>query len=364
MKNKEIFEMLNITAWHDAGYTGEGVNIMELEGANPNNPQFDGKLTNDFKKDLGEDDYENSHGSHVFDVIHQVCPDANLFVGSTSASYGGGKVSGTVMDKTIPYIEEKNIHLVGASLGGYNEEELNEELRRLKNNGHAFFTSAGNMGEDGAGEFAQSGEWINVGAVHLRHDKPYRPSYSSIDEVLDFTCFSNLYVQSDKSPDYWFPQQGTSFSNPLLMGMAGLVNDKAIKDIGRGLYQDEIYNMFKDFALDLGKIGHDEYYGHGLVILPNPEDLNITDYVLHDVEKNEEIEIKQNYDNTLKMYPKTASTNGSISYFLNDDMYNMDVVPIIRNGRTLVPIRFVAEAMGCKVDWNEDKQEVIIQWNN
>jgi hypothetical protein len=331
---------------------------MELESANPSNPQFDGKLTNDFKDNLDDDDYQNSHGSHVFDVIHQVCPEADLFVGSVSMGYKNGVISGTVMDKTSPYIEKKGIHLVGASLGGYNVEEFNTEIRRLKTLGVSFFTSAGNTGEDGAGEFAQSGEWINTGAVHLRFDKPYRPSYSSVDDVLDFTSFSNLYVESDKREGYWFPQTGTSFSNPLLMGMAGLLQEFSLNEIGRVLYQDEIYKAFKDFALDLGKIGHDEYYGHGLVILPNPDDLDIYKYLIHDI-KSDEVEPDEE-ENPIKFYPQWSQSQGEIYYIKNGEKVYMDVKPFIKDGRTFLPIRFVAEALGCKVEWDEEKGEVKI----
>ena len=38
----------------------------------------------------------------------------------------------------------------------------------------------------------------------------------------------------------------------------------------------------------------------------------------------------------------------------------MDTEPFIKNSRTYVPIRFVAEGMGLKVDWNNDTQEVTI----
>lgn len=37
-----------------------------------------------------------------------------------------------------------------------------------------------------------------------------------------------------------------------------------------------------------------------------------------------------------------------------------DVAPIARNNRTLLPIRFVAEALGAQVDWNADLQKVTI----
>ncbi len=39
---------------------------------------------------------------------------------------------------------------------------------------------------------------------------------------------------------------------------------------------------------------------------------------------------------------------------------NLDVAPQIINGRTLMPIRFVAESFGFTVDWNADTQTVII----
>ncbi|MBQ8300753.1 MAG: hypothetical protein IJX57_02165, partial [Clostridia bacterium] len=41
------------------------------------------------------------------------------------------------------------------------------------------------------------------------------------------------------------------------------------------------------------------------------------------------------------------------------DSENTEVVPYITEGRTLVPIRFIAEAFGAEVDWNDAKREVI-----
>ncbi|WP_026476478.1 copper amine oxidase N-terminal domain-containing protein, partial [Alkaliphilus transvaalensis] len=38
-----------------------------------------------------------------------------------------------------------------------------------------------------------------------------------------------------------------------------------------------------------------------------------------------------------------------------------DQRPVIESGRTLVPIRFIAEELGHKVDWNGEKEEVTIQ---
>lgn len=45
---------------------------------------------------------------------------------------------------------------------------------------------------------------------------------------------------------------------------------------------------------------------------------------------------------------------------VNGTTINLDTVPIIVEGRTLVPLRFVSEHMGALVDWNEQIQTVKI----
>ncbi len=42
----------------------------------------------------------------------------------------------------------------------------------------------------------------------------------------------------------------------------------------------------------------------------------------------------------------------------------IDVAPVITNNRTFVPLRFVSEVLGAKVDWNAKEQKVIITQGN
>lgn len=51
---------------------------------------------------------------------------------------------------------------------------------------------------------------------------------------------------------------------------------------------------------------------------------------------------------------------GNKNYFVNDEMKIMDVVPMIYEGRTLLPIRYVAEALGATVGWDAKEQKVTI----
>ena len=38
----------------------------------------------------------------------------------------------------------------------------------------------------------------------------------------------------------------------------------------------------------------------------------------------------------------------------------MDTAPIVSGGRALLPIRYVANAIGTTLDWNQDQQEVTV----
>jgi len=51
---------------------------------------------------------------------------------------------------------------------------------------------------------------------------------------------------------------------------------------------------------------------------------------------------------------------GSTEAFVNDEKTKLDVSAMIIDGRTLIPARFISEALGCSVDWDGDTRTVII----
>ena len=48
------------------------------------------------------------------------------------------------------------------------------------------------------------------------------------------------------------------------------------------------------------------------------------------------------------------------TYYVNDEMREMDAAPIIKESRTLLPIRYVAEALGAVVQWDAVERKVTI----
>ena len=51
---------------------------------------------------------------------------------------------------------------------------------------------------------------------------------------------------------------------------------------------------------------------------------------------------------------------GNKEAYVNNELNTLDVEPVIVGNRTMIPLRFVAESLGCKVDWNNDTRTVSI----
>ena len=70
-------------------------------------------------------------------------------------------------------------------------------------------------------------------------------------------------------------------------------------------------------------------------------------------EKTKEVTIKNNKTViVIKIGSKIATVNGK--------SVTLDVAPVIQNGRTFVPVRFISETMGFEVDWNSDMKRITI----
>ena len=58
--------------------------------------------------------------------------------------------------------------------------------------------------------------------------------------------------------------------------------------------------------------------------------------------------------------PLNSFANSDIKLWINGDYVSTDVPPVIENGRTLVPLRVVSENLGLAVDWNGDLKQITI----
>ncbi len=57
-------------------------------------------------------------------------------------------------------------------------------------------------------------------------------------------------------------------------------------------------------------------------------------------------------------------TIGNTCATINGNTVILDVPTTIINGRTLVPARFIAESIGCSVDWDSNTRTAVINTGN
>jgi len=80
----------------------------------------------------------------------------------------------------------------------------------------------------------------------------------------------------------------------------------------------------------------------------------------------EELGANVEWDGTTRTITATSSdlvvrtTVGNRVIDVNGNRITMDVAPVIVDGRTLVPVRFVSEAFGANVEWDANTRTVYI----
>jgi len=354
-----IFEKLNINKWHNKGFKGKGIKVWNCE-------------------------YLGGHGSDSMSMILQTAPECEVI--SSGISFIKYDIDNISIPQTVynnvtytvkEFIEKFKPDIINASLKGtHNNGWLRYCQEFLKYKYIPIFNAAGNE-NIGDGEtittFFPQELCIAIGALTYLNDKFIRASYSSVGEELDFT----------QSVGLW---QGTSSSSPFMVGMVAMMMQKYGK-----MKHYEIYKILKMCSKDLGDVGIDTFNGHGQPYMPTGKyitmstnsneyyvDGNIKTMDTKPVNLNGNVfvpirAISESLGADIKWEPisKTVLINDIISLqignkeaFVGDKKVILNYAPFIdKNNRTLVPIRFIAEALNCKVDWVQNESKVMILEN-
>lgn len=277
--NKEAFDFLGITKFHQSGYTGKNITIaskeMIIEGV------FDDVECDEYFE-RNSTNKQAKHGTTVMDYIRQVVPDARKIACD---------FSGTV-EKNIWKCEDMEKLLSNPpqvfTSSSYNSSDSQEhhmkKYRKLREKGCFLVHGAGNDGEEGVLDVVKNDVFKAVAAYKLFCGKPKKESFSSVGEEVDFASLDNLRASWDNKR-----HTGTSFSAPVFAGMVGLVQDFFIAKTGKQLEYDKLLEFIKDNCIDLEETGIDDKSGFGLFILPNPNSIDIAKYTNVIKEENEMI---------------------------------------------------------------------------
>lgn len=351
--NKPEFDKTNITLWHSLGYKGQGINIVNFENCK-DMPWFDGKVS------APKGWTTSTHGTQTMDVIHQVAPLAQKYSYNNSSMVSNGVIVKETYSDCLKFMKENDVSVVTASLGGNDHEPLVKIYKEMAEFS-ALLTSAGNKGsrEPSSGDFNDTGVWIPVGAYHLINGKKVIAHYTSSGEKTVCSGFSNLNVHTHSLP--WdgksFRVTGTSFSSPMVAGQVALVQEFFKNKTGKTLNNDQA----RQFIIDHCDEGiHDPRTGYGLFILPHPNDIDIKKYFPDWIEPikppTPEPKPEPPTEET-----KIEMFIGSRTYYVNGRQKQMDVSAELYNGRTFVPVRFISEEFGSTVGWNGILKKVTIK---
>lgn len=306
-ENKAEFDKAGITAWHEAGYLGQGVTIAVMD-ADPYITDYM-KAEGVYFDPMGVDDghSKDGHTAAVARVIHEVAPKATIHMFPHLS--GVGYVKSNI----------KDYQLINHSMSAM----IDKDLYSL--NVPVTQASANSGGDDGwKGDIPDS--VIIVGAWEEYREG--RASYSSGGPGLTCMGYTNINIPT-KYEGRYHSFNGTSCAAPFVCGMLALLMSKV------GPLDGKTCKKFvEEHCRDLQEPGKDLDTGYGLFVLPPPEEVEGM---------------------------KIIMTLGVKKAIVDGKEVELDVPPFAKDGRTLVPIRFVSEALGCKVDYNAKTKTVTIE---
>ena len=217
---------------------------------------------------------DHGHGTHVAGTIGAlqncrgvvgVAPQARLYAVKVLDRRGSGRTSWIL--NGLAWCYRNRMHVVNLSLGsGANTHNPNVYSRAFEAAGRRLrsrcilpVAAAGNSGATRSpyvGNPARCPSFMAVAAIDCRRRRAPFSSYGPQVEI----CAPGVNVQSTFPPNVYRQLSGTSMAAPHVAGVAALVKGRHPSWCG-----DRIRVHLMRTARDLGRPGHDWFFGHGQV---------------------------------------------------------------------------------------------------
>lgn len=185
MPNKEIFDFLGITKFHEKGYTGKNIYIASKEEVIAG--VFDDVITiRDAKKDKW-----TIHGTSVMDIIRQVLPDAKKAAIKTSGSINTR--TGEVKSEGLDYLFENTPDILTTSFFKSTDDDfpMFDKYIELKEKGCFLCCAAGNKQEE-LEKLTRDDVWKAIGACVLDDGIIKLEKSYATGEEMDFVSLHEL----------------------------------------------------------------------------------------------------------------------------------------------------------------------------
>ena len=270
---------------HFSNYTGKGVKIGFLDtGMDYNHPELapNYKGGYDFISNDNDPMDDNGHGTHVAGILAAArdgtgivgsAPDAEIYAIKVSDAKGRGSFSGLV--KGINWSIENGMDIVTMSITGKGGSKALAKAveTAYSQHGLVMVAAVGN----GSGEVLYPAAYPQVIGVGSVTKDGALSSFSLTGSEVELVAPGSGIKSAAIGGGYRL-SSGTSMATPLVTGAIALLlesDEKAWKDTGMvngdGAWtNDELREVLRDTAKDLGKKGKDDSFGYGLLNLDFP----------------------------------------------------------------------------------------------
>ncbi len=215
---------------------------------------------------------DNGHGSHVAGIVAGLnntsgvvgaAPLANLYAIKVLNANGSGYLSDVI--EGIQWATANNMQVINMSLGtGSNIQSMHDAVIAAKNFGVVVVAAAGNSG----GSVLYPAAYPETIAVSATDQNDELAWFSSYGPEVDLAAPGVSIYSTYKSSNY-ATLSGTSMAAPHVAGAAALVLNTPVgtSDANSNGKWDpnEVQTKLQNTATDLGVLGFDSLFGHGLV---------------------------------------------------------------------------------------------------
>ncbi|MDF2879964.1 MAG: peptidase in kexin sedolisin [Clostridiaceae bacterium] len=255
--------------------TGKGVKVAIIDtGIDLNHPDLivaGGVSMVDYTTSYNDD---NGHGTHMAGIISAqdnntghvgIAPGASIYAIKALNSKGDGYVLDII--KGIYWAIDNDMDIINMSLGDSKIkcEEYEKAVNLASEKGIIVITCSGNEGnalhnEDKISSLAKYAGAIAVSSIDKNDNIA---NFSSTGKEVDFTA-PGVDIASTFINSSYEAHEGTSISSAYVTGTFALIKE-AMPDATR----EEIMEIAKNSATDLGEEGKDNKYGYGIIEIPN-----------------------------------------------------------------------------------------------
>lgn len=222
---------------------------------------------------------DNGHGTHVAGTIAAVdneigvigvAPEADLYAVKVLDAGGSGYISDVISG--IDWSVDNDMDVINMSLGcDCNLVALEDAVNNAHDAGVVVVASAGNSG-DGNGltnDVIYPAKYDSVIAVAATASDDSTPSWSSEGSEVELAA-PGRSILSTWNDGLYNTISGTSMASPHVAGTVALLLATPIVGSydtnGNSMWDpEEVRARLIDTADDLGSVGHDNFYGYGLV---------------------------------------------------------------------------------------------------